>query len=77
MENAKLGTIDFQLEDDDASPVIFRTCPSQEKHALVFQMGTSEAKVIDVDHSDSKVAYKMCLCNVILGFLNAKYKGKQ
>lgn len=42
--NDKLGTVDFQLEDDEASPVIFRTCPAIEKHALVFQMGTSQAQ---------------------------------
>lgn len=44
VENAKLGTVDFQLEDDGASPVIFRTCPAKERHALVFQMGTSDAE---------------------------------
>ena len=49
MDNAKLGTVDFQLEDDDASPVIFRTCPAKEKHALVFQMGTSDAEVHNSD----------------------------
>ena len=45
VENPKLGTVDFQLEDDGASPVIFRTCPAKERHALVFQMGTSDAEV--------------------------------
>ncbi|XP_048253841.1 tRNA-dihydrouridine(20) synthase [NAD(P)+]-like [Haliotis rufescens] len=38
--NDVLGTVDYILNDDI---VVFRTCP-QEKHKLVFQLGTADAK---------------------------------